>query len=130
MTSKIIFTKLFCGALGFSALVNITFCIRKMIKTSSVWQNDRDPSLTSSSERPTRDYLAKSFSASSNSLKISNPASTFWQDLSVTAIADDFSKFIEKSPSFIDETGVADRPAFASEVGVVVATQKIGVSGA
>uniref|UniRef100_A0A915KWG5 Uncharacterized protein n=1 Tax=Romanomermis culicivorax TaxID=13658 RepID=A0A915KWG5_ROMCU len=38
----IIFTKSFCGALEFVALVNITCCIWKMIKTSSAWENDRD----------------------------------------------------------------------------------------
>uniref|UniRef100_A0A915JT87 Uncharacterized protein n=1 Tax=Romanomermis culicivorax TaxID=13658 RepID=A0A915JT87_ROMCU len=34
---NIIFTKSFCGALEFLTLVNITFCIWKLIKTSTAW---------------------------------------------------------------------------------------------
>uniref|UniRef100_A0A915IXY9 Uncharacterized protein n=1 Tax=Romanomermis culicivorax TaxID=13658 RepID=A0A915IXY9_ROMCU len=39
--NNIIFTKLFCGALKFLALENITSCIWKIIKTSSAWENGR-----------------------------------------------------------------------------------------
>uniref|UniRef100_A0A915HM02 Uncharacterized protein n=1 Tax=Romanomermis culicivorax TaxID=13658 RepID=A0A915HM02_ROMCU len=42
---EIIFIKSFCGALEFLALVNITFCIWKMIRTSSAWEECQAPEI-------------------------------------------------------------------------------------